>query len=159
MTRGVRMYTECGLYEFILRAKNNTYAGDGERCISTRKSSVDMEYIEGNLCYHDTYFANVDFSGQEAVYYKDRPVWTMVYYGKVTRPDMVSASEIGAMIKESLSMMYIEGRFLGGFSYQKDNFCYIDRNEGEFSYFHGTEVIFKDGIPVYELKYTGGTLD
>jgi hypothetical protein len=62
------------------------------------------------------------------------------------------------MIKQSLSRMYQENRFLGGFEHHAENLTYIDTNEGDMLSFKGMERIYQDGEAVYELLYHGGLI-
>ena len=62
------------------------------------------------------------------------------------------------MIKVSLSRMYAENRFLGGFQHSEGEFTYFDTSEGGFGRFTGREWIQRDGIKAYELVYHGGLI-
>lgn len=62
------------------------------------------------------------------------------------------------MIMKSLSRMYLEGRFLGGFEHREGLLRYIDQNEGDMPSFQGREQIFHGDDLVYELVYHGGVL-
>jgi hypothetical protein len=62
------------------------------------------------------------------------------------------------VIKASLSALYAEGRFLGGFEFEMDGFVYTDTNEGDAVHFTGKEWISQQGIRVYELVYHGGLI-
>ena len=146
------------LNDFIVKAKAATYVGDGQEAKSCRIGSHDLIFKDGAFSYLDSYFGGADFIGQEVVYYKDEPVWAMNYYGRVLKPDKITAAEAGQMIKESLSHMYQEGRFLGGFEHVMERFVYIDTNQGELGSFTGREWIALEGDKVYELFYHGGLI-
>jgi hypothetical protein len=146
------------LHDFIVQAKAATYVGDGEQAAPCRKGSHDLAFAEGAFSYLDSYFGGEDFIGQEVVYYEDRPVWAMNYYGKILMPRKISGAETGAIIKESLSKMYQQGRFLGGFQHTVDEFEYYDTSIGGFSAFSGREWITHNGEIVYELLYHGGLI-
>jgi hypothetical protein len=141
-----------------VRAKAATYVGGGAKSLSRRPNSHDLEYHEGAFSYLDSYFGGADFLGQEVVYHEKRPVWAMNYYGRILDPGRISAAEAGRIIQESLSRMYQEGRFLGGFEHQVQDGTYVDSNEGDVSSFKGTEFIVRDGVKVYELFYHGGLI-
>jgi hypothetical protein len=147
------------LNRFIVTAKNHTYAGNGKEISPSRPSSHDLEYIENDFRYLDSYFGGQNFIGQEIVYHKELPVWGMNYYGVDLRPDLISAAEIGAMIKKSLKEMYKEGRFLGGFEYIDQDLRYLDKSEGPITNFTGLEEIIKNGTLVYRLSYAGGLIE
>jgi hypothetical protein len=147
------------LNQFIVTAKNHTYAGSGKEISPSRPSSHDLEYIENDFRYLDSYFGGQNFIGEEIVYNKGIPVWGMNYYGVDLRPELISAAEIGAMIKKSLKEMYKEGRFLGGFEYIDHDLRYVDKSDGPITNFSGLEEIFKNGILVYKLSYAGGLIE
>jgi len=146
------------LKNFIVSAKAATYVGDGKKIESCRTGSHDLAYKEGLFSYLDSYFGGTDFIGQEVVYYKNEPVWAMNYYGKIIEVEKITAAEAGKIIKESLSRMYTESRFLGGFEYATEDGTYTDTNQGDLSSFSGKEWITRENIKVYELEYHGGLI-
>lgn len=150
--------TPLELEKFIVRAKTATYVGSGAHSLSRRPASHDLEFHESPFAYLDSYFGGSDFIGEEVVYYNDQPVWAMNYYGRILEPAHITGAEAGLAIKESLSHMYQEGRFLGGFEYTTEHGIYHDTNQGDFSSFTGREWIERDGLTVYELHYHGGLI-
>jgi hypothetical protein len=146
------------LHDFIVRAKAATYVGDGQPCPSCRPGSHDLKFTDGDWEYLDSYFGGRDFIGEEVVYHLGKPVWAMNYYGRILRPDRITPSQAGQVIKASLSKMYLEGRFLGGFEYQHEGFSYTDTNEGDTASFRGREFISRAGETAYELLYHGGLI-
>ncbi len=146
------------LEAFIVRAKQHTYVGDGQKLLPYRLGSKDLQYAEGDWAYHDSYLGESDFIGQEIVYYQGKPVWGMNYFGMILRPDEITSAQAGEMIKRSLTRLYLEGRFLGAFAHQEGALRYVDQNEGDVRAFRGKEQISKDDEIVYELVYHGGLL-
>jgi hypothetical protein len=146
------------LTAFIVRAKAATYVGGGAKSLSRRPGSHDLEFHAGAFSYLDSYFGGTDFLGQEVVYYEARPVWAMNYYGRILDPAQITAAQAGQTIQESLSRMYQEGRFLGGFEHETENGTYVDSSEGDMTSFTGTEHIAREGLRVYELVYHGGLI-
>jgi hypothetical protein len=146
------------LEAFIVKAKAVTYVGGGAKSPPCRRGSHDLQFRDGDFFYLDSYFGGADFIGQEVVYYQDRPVWAMNYYGRILKPEMIEPAEAGRIIQQSLSAMYREGRFLGGFDYDTGHGVYHDTNEGSVTAFTGEEWIARRGIRVYELTYQGGLI-
>jgi hypothetical protein len=144
------------LHSFIVRAKAATYVGGGAKIQSCRPASHDLQFADGDWTYLDSYFGGTDFIGEEAIWYTRNPVWVMNYYGYILKPELITPAQAGQMIKASLSRMYTENRFLGGFQHSEEGFTYFDISEGEFTRFTGREWIQRDGIKVYELVYHGG---
>ena len=146
------------LNTFIVRAKADTYVGGGEHSAASRLGSHDIRFSDGEWAYHDSYFGGSNFLGEEVVYLAGHPVWAMNYYGRILRVDLLTAAQAGQIIKTSLSRMYEEGRFLGGFKFTENNFTYVDASEGAVDSFHGREFIVRGQETAYELIYHGGLI-
>ena len=146
------------LEHFIVKAKAATYVGNGEKAESCRQGSHDLKFQEGPFSYLDSYFGGADFIGQEVVYYENEPAWAMNYYGRIIQPEKITAAETGQIIKECLSLLYQEGRFLGGFEHKTRNNIYTDTNQGGPESFTGVEWITRENVRVYELLYHGGLI-
>ena len=144
------------LHEFIVRAKQATYVGSGQKLLPYRLGSHDLQFFDGDWAYHDSYLGENDFIGEEAVYYQHKVVWAMNYFGHILKPDKITSAQAGAMIKSSLTRMYAEGRFLGRFEHAEGDLTYVDTNEGDVQFFTGREWISRAGEIVYELVYHGG---
>jgi hypothetical protein len=145
-----------GLARFVVAAKAATYVGGGEHATSSRPQSHDLRFVQDEWEYLDSYFGGTDFLGQEVVHRRGEPVWAMNYYGRILADERLDAATAGAVIKHSLSELYLEGRFLGGFETAVDGFRYVDTNSGDVSSFEGREWIEQDGVHLYELVYHGG---
>jgi hypothetical protein len=143
---------------FIVAAKRCTYVGDGTPASPLRPGSHDLERAQGEFAYHDCYFGGTDFVGEEVVYWRKRPVWAENYFGHVLEPDLISAERAGQVIKSSLTKMYAEGRFLGGFQATDGDCAYHDTSTGDTTWFQGREWIELAGRTVYELYYHGGLI-
>jgi hypothetical protein len=144
------------LNAFIVRAKAHTYVGGGAKSPPCRPGSHDLQFHDGSFSYLDSYFGGADFLGQEVAYYEGEPIWAMNYYGRILESAMITPAEAGQIIQESLSRMYQEGRFLGGFEHTTENGTYVDTSEGDVASFTGREWITCEGVKVYELIYHGG---
>jgi len=146
------------LHTFILTAKAATYVGDGQSAPSCRKKSHDLKFSQGAFQYLDSYFGGEDFIGEEVVYLQNEPVWGMNYYGAILRSDLITGEQAGAMIKASLSKLYAQGKFLGGWEHAEGDLIYHDTSTGDLAHFTGYEWIERDAVKVYELFYHGGLI-
>jgi hypothetical protein len=146
------------LTTFIVKAKANTYAGNGTPSLSYRPKSHDLQFHEDDFSYLDSYFGGTDFLGQEVVYYQNEAIWAMNYYGRILEPTLINSNEAGKVIKESLSERYKLKRFLGGFEHSTSLGTYTDTNEGTVTSFTGREWITRATTKVYELVYHGGLI-
>ena len=146
------------LEPFIVRAKSHTYMAGGEKLLPYRLGSKDLQYNEDDWAYHDSYFGDADFSGQEVVYYQGRPVWAQNYFGYLFSPEKITAAQTSEVIRQSLLAMYKEGRFLGGFTHACGGVTYVDTSEGDVFRFRGQEWISRGRERLYELVYHGGVI-
>jgi hypothetical protein len=146
------------LHAFILRAKRATYVGSGQKLLPYRLGSHDLQFFDGEWAYHDSYLGEGDFTGQEAVYYRGKAVWAENYFGRILQPARITSAQAGAMIKTSLTRMYAEERFLGGFEHVEGELRYVDTSEGDVQFFTGREWIEFQGQVAYELVYHGGVI-
>jgi hypothetical protein len=146
------------LHSFIVRAKQATYVGGGKKLLPYRLGSHDLQFFDGEWAYHDSYVGENDFMGEEVVYFRNRVVWGMNYFGHIVVQERITAQQAGLVIKASLTSMYSEGRFLGGFTQRVEDFIYVDTSQGDYRFFTGREWIERDSQMVYELVYHGGVV-
>lgn len=146
------------LENFIIKAKSSCYVGDGVVAASCRTDSHDLEFTGGKLKYLDSYFGGTNFLGQEVVWRNDKAVWALNYYGYIVEPKLINSEQAGDIIKQSLSLLYKENRFLGGFEHNVGEYIYRDTNSGDVNRFMGTELILLNGQRVYQLDYHGGEI-
>ena len=140
--------------EFIIKAKQNTYAGKNNQVESSRDGSIDYEYCEGDYKYRDSYVGSKYFSGQEIVWVKGKPYWSMNYVGKVFDEPFS-----GDFLKDALKKCTIETPYRGPALYEDGDYTYLCNVEGNFEWFEGRELIFFKNKQIYELKFHGGILD
>ena len=72
------------IIEFLIRAKQATYAGKGAETAPSRVKSHDLVFRDGEYMYYDTYLGGEKFAGEEALWIQDVPYWSMNYAGRVT---------------------------------------------------------------------------
>ena len=147
---------DADLEAFIVEAKAASYVGGKARALSSRLGSHDIAHARNGWSYLDSYFGGTDFLGQETVWQDGTPVWAMNYYGRVLDHDAIDAARAGGVIRQALTALYRQGRFLGGISTACGDYRYVDENRGSVSGFSGVEHIEWRGWPVYRLDYHGG---
>jgi len=65
-----------------------SHAAQKGKVSSSRKYSKDLAFEENDYHYLDSYFGEKDFSGEEIVYFKELPIWSMNYYGKMIKENI-----------------------------------------------------------------------
>lgn len=139
------------IINFLIRAKRATYAGNGAEVDSCRKNSHDLAYMEEGLYYYDTYIGGERFSGEEAVWNKELPIWCMNYTGRV-----IGEGFLGEFLKEALSAVNKKKPFRGPEFFQKGEYSYHCKVTGDFEWFKGYEEIIYNGSAIYECYFHGG---
>ena len=141
---------------FLVRAKQQTYAGDGPKAEPSRPQSVDLHYVEGDLLYIDTYLGSLDFIGEEAVWAGGQPVWGMNYFGRMLTdrvPDGFSQC-----LKGALQAVPPEAPYRGPAQYNLGDLEYRCSWEGDLADFRGVEDISQSGRVIYRLRFHGGLI-
>ena len=144
------------LRTFLVTAKRNTYAAQNGKVPSSRKSSKDLAFVENDYYYLDSYFGEKKFSGEEIVYYKDQPVWSMNYYGKMIKEDILEG--FIETLREALQKVSEEKPFRGPEEYIRGKYKYRCSNKGNIDFFNGMESIFYENEEVYRLYFHGGSI-
>ena len=142
------------LVEFLIRAKKATYAGKGAETISSREKSHDLTYRDGDYMYYDTYLGSVRFAGEEALWIKNTPFWSMNYIGRV-----IGSPFSGDFLKEALLRVPEDKPFRGPETYSNGDYTYHCKTEGIFEWFHGIETICYKGSQIYECIFHGGLVE
>ena len=145
------------LARFIVEAKKNTFAGEGE---GKRESddSKNLHFKQGNYVYRDRYFGSERFGGEEIVWFKGKPVWLMNYYGGIEKK-IVDSEVVFAFLRKALLQISVDCPFRGPRFYKEDNFKYADSSSGDATCFKGTEEIAYRGEIIHRLEYAGGVIE
>ena len=142
---------------FIYKASKATYAS-GDESLKQKQTdgSTTIVFSDGDFSYNDNYFGGEPYGGREVVFYKNKPVWMMVYYGLVYEG---VNNEVYKILMEALSATKQEMPYRGPLEYVKDNWKYENIISGGVGNLSGKERIFKDDVCVYEANYLGGLVD
>jgi Domain of unknown function (DUF5680) len=146
------------LHPFIIRAKKATYVAGSAKDKSSRPSSHDLSFHEGDWTYRDSYFGGTDFIGQETVWFKGEPVWSMIYYGYIFRPDLIDGARAAQTLRAALSAETAQGRLLDNFVWSGPHGHFSISSEGSIEHFKGRETITVQGTIAYALDYMGGLI-
>ena len=152
----MRAISENELAHFLVEAKRNTYAAQKGRVASSRLESKDLGFRCGDYYYLDSYFGEKDFSGQEIVYFKDKPIWSMNYYGKMLQ-DEVPQGFIETL-RGALLKVEVDRPFRGCGTYSQGRYLYKCWSEGTLFIFKGQESIRYGRKVVYCLNFHGGQI-
>lgn len=146
------------LKTFILEASKNTYASEDPNIkVKQPDGSTTIVYKKDDWIYHDNYFGGEPFGGREVVFFQDKPVWMMVYYGSVVVDEIVP-DDLYKVLTKALRNAPENMPYRGPKELIDGDFTYKNELEGDVERFSGEERIYKDNILLYAAKYVGGVL-
>lgn len=145
-----------GFLDFLVRAKHSTYAGNGPLTVSSRLKSKDLEYREGEFYYLDTYLGDLDFIGEEAVWFAGKPIWGMNYSGRMLTADI--PQDFIPCLKAALRELSVEAPYRGPQEFRLGNLLYRCSWQGDLEFFSGRETISTPEQGLYELVFHGGKI-
>lgn len=146
------------LFPFLTEAKRQTYAAGGEPAPPLIPGSHQYEYRSGDWLYRDIYYGGEFFAGQEMVFYRNRPWWSMVYSGGV-KAEQPPGAEIYTFLQSALKLVDPSMPYRGPSTYQQGEYRYACAVRGEPEWFEGVEIIFFREKVVYQLTFSGGMIE
>lgn len=147
------------LCKFLVKAKKVTYAsGDSSKSSKEADGSTSLFFEEGKFKYHDNYFGGEPYGGREVVFFENKAVYIMTYYGQV-HDNVSDIKKLYAFLQNALSSIPEDKPFRGPQEYRAGNFEYINKFEGEVDNFFGQEIIKENNLEVYRAKYAGGLVN
>ena len=154
------MIADQNLRAFLLDAKRNTYAAQGDEATvanSLLPGGKQLEWRSGNLLYRDIYFGMGYFTGQETVYWENLPVWAMCYSGGVIgESGQHEIQRVYSFLREALRLVPGEQPFRGPREFASGAFIYQTDVNGTIERFEGREEIFVNESLRYALIFAGG---
>lgn len=149
------------LREFLINTEKVGYAsGDKAKKIKEKDQSKTIIFKKGDWKCHDNYFGGEPYGGREVIFYKNQPVYMMVYYGWVNK-SVGDFKRVYKFLQEALSiksqndLLWIRGPK----KYTNNGFIYKNNFQGTIENFFGEEIIKLKGKKLYEAKYVGGLID
>jgi hypothetical protein len=139
---------------FLIRAKKAAYAGKGAETASSKPNSHDLVYEENGWKYLDTYLGGKRFTGEEAVWQSDIPVWAMNYSGRIT-----GGHFNGDFLKLALRNVPKEAPYRGPGHFEDGPYAYFCKVRGTPEWFQGYEEIQYLGEKIYECYFHGGGVE
>lgn len=147
------------LCQFIFESSKSGY-GAGEEIIETKETdgSRTIRYENKPFRMHDNYFGGEPYGGRTVVFYKEKPCWMMVFYGRVDR-SVADIENVYRFLRKALLKMPENHPFRGPELLKEGPFRYQNKWQGDIEDFAGEEEILKNGKKIYFAKYIGGLVD
>jgi len=146
------------LKEFLIASNKAGYAGGEEKkWIKEPDGSTTIPFEKGLWKSHDNFFGGEPYGGRTIVFFEDKPVWIMVYYGRVE--EGIEPKPLYGILRNALAQMPEDYPFRGPKEYKEGEYAYTNSWQGEVDNFSGEEQITKAGILIYKANYIGGLVD
>lgn len=149
------------LAKFLVKAKQQTYAGEGKEITPQRPDFKELKYSEGNYDYRDSYSGFFYAPGQEVVRFKRVPIWALAYSGGMKPEysgDVEFAEKVFTFLKKSLFRVTEDIPFRGPKRFKEGDFEYINEIKGDIANFIGHEKILFKRKEVFSQDYIGGLI-
>jgi CRISPR/Cas system CSM-associated protein Csm2 small subunit len=144
--------------EFLIKAKKECYAsGDKSKIVKLPGAGNEITYQANDFSYKDRYYGEYNFSGEEIVWLKNNPVWSMNYYGITYRQEKTPEG-FAEFLHKSLSKVTVGAPYRGPEYFKDNDFEYFNSVEGSIEDFRGVERIVYKGEEIYKLYYHGGSI-
>jgi hypothetical protein len=147
------------LKKFLIETKNAGYGGGNNKAwVKEKDGSTTISFKSGDFRMHDNYFGGEPYGGREVIFYKEKPVWMMAYYGLVI-PSIKNSEEVYEFLKKALRKQPKNLPLRGPKLLKYKEFVYQNKVEGMLEYFLGQERILKNNKLIYLANYSGGLVD
>lgn len=146
------------LRQFLVDSNKAGYAGGEEKkWVKEKDCSTTIPFEKGLWKSHDNFFGGEPYGGRTIVFYEEKPVWIMVYYGWVE--EEIETDSVYGVLKNALAQMPEDYPYRGPKEYSEGEYIYTNNWNGEVDRFSGEEEITQGDKLVYKANYLGGLVD
>lgn len=152
------------LTEFLQNSMSNCYLGSMTRAkITERQGFYEMEFIDGDWSYRDSFTGFYVSTGQEIIRYKSIPVWFRNYGGGFIENyigNLNLFSEFEKFLIETLKLGNQSSTFMprGPKLHQHLGWKYNCEWQGDITRFEGKENIYNDDSHIFYHNFFGGLI-
>lgn len=150
------------LQTFLEKASASTYAGGGKYEETPERSGFrELTYAEGDLSYRDSYSGFIQSWGSEVIRQNDKPVWSNMYGGWMSKGSEELAGVTFEFLKKCLLISKLS-KSIPSFSmrgpseHTEGDWKYTYAQTGDFAQYNGHEEIYFQGKLVFVHDTMGG---
>lgn len=146
------------LKQFLYELNLSGYASGEERqWVKNKDNSTTIPFIKGKFRSDDNFFGGEPYGGRIIVFYEEKPVWIMVYYGAIINGEVPDI--IYKFLRQALKLMPKDAPYRGPKEFVIGNLKYTNSWNGNIKSYDGCEKIYRGDKQVYSAKYIGGLVD
>ncbi|MDO8497678.1 MAG: DUF5680 domain-containing protein [bacterium] len=146
------------LRQFLINSNKAGYAGGEEKKWKKEPDgSTTIPFEKEKWRSHDNFFGGEPYGGRVVVFYENKPVWIMVYYGWVEKG--VEANTVYGVLRNALKQMPKDAPYRGPKEFIYKDFIYSNSWEGTLEKYSGEEEIRQGQKSLYKAFYRGGLVD
>jgi hypothetical protein len=143
--------------KYLLESAKSGYAsGDTKSWNKESDYSTTITNHIGNYKMNDNFFGGEPYGGREVIFNKDKPIWLMVYYGRVLTDNPDKIYEI---LRKVLSSPEPDMPIRGPKQMNDEHYNYSLSWQGTLENFSAEESILQNGELVYKANFIGGVVD
>ena len=143
------------LEDFLVIAKKSTSGLEENEPVQLDDGSKEYLFELEDYVFRDRFFGGNPFVGEEVVYWKGDPIWSMNYYGKATSrtPD-----EVFKFLTKVLGAVEKKKPYRGPERFSEGLMEYRFMSRGNVYSFWGEEEVMHNSIKVHWLRFPGGEI-
>lgn len=146
------------LNKFLIDSNNAGFtSGESKKWIKEKDGSTTIPFEKGKWRSDDNFFGGEPYGGRIIVFYKEKPVWMMVYYGYVV--EGTNIDEVYEVLKRALGKMPRDYPFRGPKELSVGKYNYKNSWKGNSDNYSGQETVSTGKKMVYRANYLGGLVD
>jgi len=145
---------------FLYLASQKGYGtGKYSKWIKEKDGSTSIIFKDKDWEMNDNFFGGDPFGGRTIVFYKNKPVWIMTYYGQIPKDAPLETEEVYQFLQKALLKTSLEFPLRGPKKYTQSEFIYQNSWEGKINRFQGKESILVQNKKIYQGNYLGGLVN
>ncbi len=146
------------LSKFLLDSNKAGYASEKSNSQQEPDGSTTITFVSSDFKSHDNFFGGEPYGGRVVVFYKEKPIWMMVYYGAVD-DSIKNFGGVYGFLKKALMAMPENDPYRGPKLLEEGPYKYENSWRGNLESYSGEEKIYLNGSQIYWAKYIGGLVD
>lgn len=148
------------LTTFLYKASQLGYAtGRYKDWVKEKDGSTTINYKDSDWEMSDNFFGGEPFGGRLVVFYKNKPVWLMVYYGFIEKDVVLEVEKVYKFLQSCLAKASKEFPLRGPKKHTENDFMYQNTWNGKINQYFGKEkILFKNQL-IYKAFYFGGLVN